>query len=108
MSSEADRASRPVGGAPGKNCRTRRLTSADMRLLHTSDWHLGRMLHRADLSGAQAAFVDHLVETVHTERVDVVLVSGDVYDRALPPVEAVSLFDEALHPDHRGRVRGWC
>jgi exonuclease SbcD len=68
-----------------------------MRLLHTSDWHLGRMLHRADLSGAQAAFVDHLVETVRAERVDVVLVSGDVYDRALPPVEAVELFDEALH-----------
>jgi exonuclease SbcD len=35
-----------------------------MRLLHTSDWHLGRSLHRADLLGAQAAFVDHLVETV--------------------------------------------
>jgi exonuclease SbcD len=68
-----------------------------MRLLHTSDWHLGRMLHRADLSGAQAAFVDHLVETVRAERVDVVLVCGDVYDRALPPVAAVELFDEALH-----------
>jgi exonuclease SbcD len=68
-----------------------------MRLLHTSDWHLGRNLHRADLFGAQAAFVDHLVETVRTERVDTVLVAGDVYDRALPPVEAVGLFDEALH-----------
>jgi DNA repair protein SbcD/Mre11 len=68
-----------------------------MRLLHTSDWHLGRSLHRADLYGAQAAFVDHLVETVRAERVDTVLVAGDVYDRALPPVEAVTLFDEALH-----------
>ncbi len=68
-----------------------------MRLLHTSDWHLGRSLHRADLLDAQAAFVEHLVETVRAERVDVVLVSGDVYDRALPPVEAVGLFDEALH-----------
>jgi exonuclease SbcD len=68
-----------------------------MRLLHTSDWHLGRSLHRADLLGAQAAFVDHLVDTVRAERVDTVLVAGDVYDRALPPVEAVGLFDEALH-----------
>ncbi|MCW2902743.1 MAG: nuclease SbcCD, subunit [Streptosporangiaceae bacterium] len=67
-----------------------------MRLLHTSDWHLGRSLHREDLLGAQAAFVDHLVETVRAERVDCVLVSGDVYDRALPPVDAVHLFDEAL------------
>ncbi|MGQ0843984.1 MAG: exonuclease SbcCD subunit D [Sporichthyaceae bacterium] len=67
-----------------------------MRLLHTSDWHLGRSLHRADLLGAQALFVDHLVEVVRSERIDVVLVSGDVYDRALPPVDAVSLYDEAL------------
>jgi exonuclease SbcD len=68
-----------------------------MRLLHTSDWHLGRSFHRVDLLGAQAAFVDHLVETVRAERVDAVLVSGDVYDRALPPVDAVRLCDEALH-----------
>lgn len=67
-----------------------------MRLLHTSDWHLGRSLHRADLHGAQAAFLDHLVDTVRAERVDAVLVSGDVYDRALPPVEAVALCEDAL------------
>lgn len=67
-----------------------------MRLLHTSDWHLGRSLHQHDLGGAQAAFVDHLVEVVVRERVDVVLLSGDVHDRALPPVEAMQLFDEAL------------
>ncbi|GAA4242020.1 exonuclease SbcCD subunit D [Actinomadura meridiana] len=67
-----------------------------MRLLHTSDWHLGRSFHREDLLSAQAAFVDHLVATVEAERVDCVLVSGDVYDRALPAVDAVRLCDEAL------------
>ncbi|GAA4560088.1 exonuclease SbcCD subunit D [Planotetraspora kaengkrachanensis] len=67
-----------------------------MRVLHTSDWHLGRSFHRESLLGAQAAFVEHLVETVRAERVDVVVVSGDVYDRALPPVDAVALCDEAL------------
>ena len=67
-----------------------------MRLLHTSDWHLGRSLHRADLRDAQAAFLEHLVGTVRAERVDAVLVSGDVYDRALPPVEAVALCEDAL------------
>ncbi|WUI02297.1 exonuclease SbcCD subunit D [Spirillospora sp. NBC_00431] len=67
-----------------------------MRILHTSDWHLGRSFHREDLLAAQAAFVDHLVETVAAERVDCVLVSGDVYDRALPAVDAVKLCDEAL------------
>ncbi|KAB2345223.1 exonuclease SbcCD subunit D [Actinomadura rudentiformis] len=67
-----------------------------MRLLHTSDWHLGRSFHREDLLGAQAAFVDHLVDTVRSERVDCVLISGDVYDRALPAVDAVRLCNEAL------------
>ncbi|MFI0444213.1 exonuclease SbcCD subunit D [Actinomadura sp. 6N118] len=67
-----------------------------MRLLHTSDWHLGRSFHREDLLGAQAAFVDHLVDTVRSENVDCVLISGDVYDRALPAVDAVRLCNEAL------------
>ncbi len=67
-----------------------------MRFLHTSDWHLGRSLHRADLRDAQAQFLDHLVETARAERVDAVLVAGDVYDRAVPPVDAVALFDGAL------------
>jgi len=67
-----------------------------MRLLHTSDWHLGRTLHRAGLRDAQATFLDHLVETVRSERVDVVCVSGDVYDRAVPPLDAVELCGSAL------------
>ncbi|HEU4547949.1 MAG TPA: exonuclease subunit SbcD [Microlunatus sp.] len=67
-----------------------------MRLIHTSDWHLGRSFHREDLLGAQARFVDFLVETVRSEQVDAVLVSGDVYDRALPSVDAVALCNDAL------------
>ncbi|WP_405426318.1 exonuclease SbcCD subunit D [Streptomyces erythrochromogenes] len=68
-----------------------------MKFLHTSDWHLGRAFHRVNLLGAQAAFVDHLVETVRTHEVDAVLVAGDVYDRAVPPLPAVELYDRALH-----------
>ena len=67
-----------------------------MRLLHTSDWHLGRTLHRADLREAQVAFLDSLVDTVRAEQVDVVVVAGDVYDRAIPPLDAVMLCGEAL------------
>ena len=67
-----------------------------MRLLHTSDWHLGRSLHREDLLSAQASYVDHLIDVVRSEAVDVVLVAGDVYDRALPGVEAVALCNDAL------------
>ncbi|MGG5171621.1 exonuclease SbcCD subunit D [Pseudarthrobacter sp. J1738] len=67
-----------------------------MRILHTSDWHLGRSFHGAGMLEAQRSFVDQLVETVVTEEVDVLLISGDVYDRALPPVDVVNLFDDAL------------
>src|SRR5215468_4414814 len=67
-----------------------------MRLLHTSDWHLGRSLHRADLRAAQSAFLDHLVDTARAEKVDAILVAGDVYDRAVPPVDAVELCEDAL------------
>jgi exonuclease SbcD len=67
-----------------------------MRLLHTSDWHLGRTLHGVDLLDHQASHLEHLVEVVRAERVDAVLVAGDVYDRAVPPVEAVTLLSETL------------
>ncbi|MCN9241004.1 exonuclease SbcCD subunit D [Streptomyces sp. RY43-2] len=68
-----------------------------MRVLHTSDWHLGRSFHRVNMLGAQADFIDHLVTTVREREVDAVVVSGDVYDRAVPPLAAVELFDTALH-----------
>lgn len=67
-----------------------------MRILHTSDWHLGRAFHGVDMLPHQAAYLDHLLEVVEAEGVDVVVVAGDVYDRGLPPVDAVSLASEAL------------
>ncbi len=67
-----------------------------MRLLHTADWHLGRAFHGEDLLSAQAAFVDFVVEVARTSEVDGVLIAGDLYDRALPPVDAVRLAGEAL------------
>lgn len=67
-----------------------------MRLLHTADWHLGRLLHRVPLLDAQAAVIDHLVELAREEQVDAIVLAGDVFDRALPPVEAVQLAGEAL------------
>ncbi len=67
-----------------------------MRILHTSDWHLGRSFHREGLISAQASYVDHLLDVVEREQVDLVVVAGDVYDRALPQVDAVRLADEAF------------
>ena len=67
-----------------------------MKILHTSDWHLGRTLHKVDLHEHQEAFLDWLVALVEAERVDVVVIPGDVYDRAVPAVTSVKLLDSAL------------
>jgi len=67
-----------------------------MRLLHTSDWHLGRTLHGASLLSHQRDFLAWLLATAVAERVDAVLVAGDVYDRAVPTTDAVAMLDETL------------
>jgi DNA repair protein SbcD/Mre11 len=67
-----------------------------MRLLHTSDWHLGRTLHGASLIEHQRAFLSWLLDVAVREQAAAVLVAGDVYDRAVPPTDAVRLLDDAL------------
>ena len=67
-----------------------------MRILHTSDWHLGRHFHGQGMLAHQAAYADHLIATIEAEDVDLVVVAGDVYDRALPPVDAVELADDTF------------
>ena len=64
--------------------------------MHTSDWHLGRSFHGVGMLDAQRSFVDQLVSAVSSEGIDVVLIAGDVYDRALPGVDVVRLLDDAL------------
>ena len=76
-----------------------------MPILHTSDWHLGRSFHREGMLTHQAAYVDHLLEVVEAEQVDLVVLSGDVYDRALPHVDAVRLADEAFARLARSRAK---
>src|SRR3954468_8010881 len=67
-----------------------------MRLLHTSDWHIGRSLHGTDLLAEQEAVLSRLAEVVAAESVDVVLVAGDVYDRAVPSADATAVLGRAL------------
>jgi DNA repair protein SbcD/Mre11 len=67
-----------------------------VRFLHTSDWHLGRTLHGVDLLEHQASFLDWLQELAKNEAVDAVLIAGDVYDRAVPSVDAVRLLNDTL------------
>jgi exonuclease SbcD len=71
-----------------------------MRLLHTSDWHLGRTLHGVDLHDAQASVLGQICRLVSHPAdgvpIDAVLIAGDIYDRAVPPVESVTLLASVL------------
>lgn len=71
-----------------------------MRLLHTSDWHLGRTLHGVNLHEAQRVVLERICrlveEPVEGVPIDAVLIAGDVYDRGVPPVESVQLFEMVL------------
>jgi len=67
-----------------------------LRLLHTADWHLGRVFHGRSLLEDQAAVLDDLVRMVRDQRPDAVLVAGDIYDRSVPPADAVRLLDDTL------------
>jgi DNA repair protein SbcD/Mre11 len=67
-----------------------------MRLLHTSDWHIGRSLHGTDLLAEQEAVLSGLARLVAAESVDVVVVAGDVYDRAVPSADATGVLDRVV------------
>ena len=67
-----------------------------MRFLHTSDWHLGRIFHGLHLLDDQRAALDQIITLARDYKVDALLVAGDIYDRAVPPTEAVNLLDETL------------
>lgn len=67
-----------------------------MRFLHTADWHLGRIFHGTHLTDEQALCLDQLCAIARDARPDALLVAGDVYDRAVPPPEAVRLLDDTL------------
>ena len=68
-----------------------------MKFLHTADWHLGKLFYGTYLTGEQEWILkNEFLPLLDEERPDVVLLSGDVYDRSVPPAEAVELFDEMI------------
>ncbi|HEY5016254.1 MAG TPA: exonuclease SbcCD subunit D [Streptosporangiaceae bacterium] len=75
-----------------------------MRLIHTSDWHLGRTLHGESLLEHQGTFLEWLLAQAVSQHADAVVVAGDVYDRAVPPADAVALLDFALTAFARQRI----
>lgn len=67
-----------------------------MKLFHTADWHLGKLVHGVYMTEDQRFVLDQLIEAIRAERPDAVIVAGDLYDRGVPPTEAVELLDRTL------------
>lgn len=67
-----------------------------IRILHTADWHLGREFHGADLTPVHQHFFDWLADEVERREIDLLLMAGDIFDRALPPVAAVEMLNREL------------
>lgn len=68
-----------------------------MKIIHTADWHLGRVLHQQSLLDEQVHVLDQLFDYIQIHQVDVLVVAGDIYDRAVPPKEAVTLLDNFIN-----------
>ncbi len=67
-----------------------------MRFLHTADWHLGRIFHGMHLTGDQSYILETIEEIIKDEAIEAYIIAGDIYDRAVPPPEAVELLGQHL------------
>ena len=68
-----------------------------MRILHTSDWHLGKRLFKLDRSPEHDLFLNWLLSTLIEEKIDVLLIAGDIFDTPTPPHQALEVFYNFLH-----------
>jgi exonuclease SbcD len=68
-----------------------------MKILHTADWHLGRIFFETYMTDDQAYCLEQIVSYAKDFKPDVILITGDIYDRAVPPPEAIRLLDETLN-----------
>lgn len=67
-----------------------------MRILHTADWHLGKVVNEFSMLDLQREYLTKLMDKIEELEVDVLIMAGDLYDRAIPPKEAVSLANEVF------------
>lgn len=67
-----------------------------MRLIHTSDWHIGKVLNEYSLLEDQRYYFDHFIKKLELLKPDALLISGDLYDRAIPSAEAIALLNQIL------------
>jgi exonuclease SbcD len=67
-----------------------------MKFIHTADWHLGKLVHGVYMTENQREVLEQFVDVVAEEKPDAVVIAGDLYDRSVPPTDAVELLDEML------------
>lgn len=67
-----------------------------MKILHTADWHLGKIVQGTSMLEDQAYILQQLLIKIDELQPDVIIIAGDLYDRSIPPVEAVKVFDDVL------------
>ncbi len=78
------------------SCHRVSVRSTDVRFLHTSDWHLGRVIRGASRAAEYRAVLDEIITIADAQRVDLVLIAGDVFDTAAPSPESESIAYAAL------------
>ena len=76
-----------------------------MRFIHTSDWHLGRLFNQASLYDDQAYVLQQILAYAIEYKVEAILLSGDIYDRSSPPIQAIQLFDQFLEQLNSAGIR---
>ncbi|PAE26615.1 exonuclease SbcCD subunit D [Bacillus sp. 7894-2] len=67
-----------------------------MKFIHTADWHLGKLVHGVYMTEDQRHFLNQFIDVVEEEKPDAVVIAGDLYDRSVPPTDAVELLNEIL------------
>lgn len=67
-----------------------------MKIIHTGDWHIGKIVNEFSMIEDQKFYFDRLIELLEEERPDAFIIAGDIYDRSVPPAEAVELLDNVL------------
>lgn len=68
----------------------------DLKFFHTADWHLGKLVQGIYMTDGQRYVLDQFIEAIREEKPDAVVIAGDLYDRAVPPTEAVAMLDDVI------------
>src|SRR5699024_12776492 len=67
-----------------------------MKIIHTADWHLGKLVNGIHMTEDQKYLLEKFITYLKKEKPDCIIIAGDIYDRAIPPTEAVQLLNDTL------------